>query len=152
MKAWWLGLSERERIFVAGGAAIIAVLAAAMLVVKPLANWREAALQRVETAERDYRLVHRSAALAPVSSAANDETPVRNIVNQAARAQNITLTFVNALEDGSVEIQAGPLAPDVVLEFFATLERAHGIRATTADIVRAGGEAGDVRVRATFVR
>lgn len=154
MKAWWLKLSPRERIFVAAGGALIAVFAALQLVLAPVMAWRAGAARRAETAESDYRLVYRSAALAEPAkpAAAGDDRSVRTVLTELAGQSGVALTFVNALADGSVEIQGGPAAPDDVFAFLSALETRHGVRVTAADIVRASDDPTKVRIQATLSR
>lgn len=154
MKAWWLKLSPRERIFVAAGGGLIAVLVALQLVLAPLMTWRASAAQRAETAESDYRLVYRSAALSePAKPAADpDDRSVRTVLTELAGESGVALTFVNALADGSVEIQGGPASPDDMFAFLSALESRHGVRVAAADIVRASDDPAKVRIQATLSR
>lgn len=154
MKAWWLKLSSRERIFVFAGGGVIAVLAVLQLVLSPLMAWRASAAHRAETAESDYRLVYRSAAIAEPAKpeGAGDGRSVRTVLTEIAGESGVALTFVNALADGSVEIQGGPASPDDVFAFLSALESRHGVRVTAADIVRASDDPAKVRVQATLSR
>jgi type II secretory pathway component PulM len=71
-------------------------------------------------------------------------------LNAAAASAGVSLTFVNALPDGSVEMQAGPVAPAAVFALFAQLDRDHGVRVRSADIARAAENPDLVRVQATL--
>lgn len=153
MKAWWLKRTPRERLMVAGGGVFLAVLASLQLVLSPVMAWRADAERRAETAEGEYRLVYRSAALAiPEQRATQDDTPVRNVVSDSATRSEVSLTFVNVLADGSVEIQGGPARPENVIRFFSALETEHGVRVVAADIVRVSDEPKNVRLQATVAR
>lgn len=154
MKAWWLKLSPRERTFVAAGGGVIAVLAILQLVLAPVLAWRSSAAQRAETAESDYRLVYRSAALAEPAkpAAAGEDRSVRTVLTELASQSGVALTFVNALADGSVEIQGGPASPDDMFAFLSALETRHGVRVIAADIVRASDDPARVRIQATLSR
>lgn len=153
MKAWWLKLSPRERIIVAAGVATIALLVCLQLVLSPIMAWRANAAHRAETAESDYRLVYRSAALAvPAKPASGDDTPIRNVLTDLAGQFGVSLTFVNALADGSVDIQGGPAPPDDVFRFLSSLETQHGIKVVAADIARAVDDPEKVRIQATLSR
>lgn len=153
MKAWWLKRTPRERVIVAAGGAVIAVLACLQLVLSPLMAWRADAGRRAETAQSEYRIVHRSAALAqPAKPASGDNTPIRNVLTELAGQFGVSLTFVNALADGSVDIQGGPVPPDDVFRFLSALETQHGVKVVAADIVRAADDPEKVRIQATLSR
>ena len=153
MKAWWLKRTPRERIIVAAGGAIIALLVCFQLILSPLMAWRVDAARKAETAESDYRLVYRSAALAvPAKPVGGDDTPIRNVLTDLAGQFGVSLTFVNALADGSVDIQGGPVPPEDVFRFLSALETQHGINVVAADIARAADDPEKVRIQATLSR
>lgn len=153
MTAWWRGLSIRERIVVAGGVAVIGALASLQLFLSPVLSWRAEAALRAEAAHGDYRLVFRSAALGkPAKAAGVSQAPVRNVLTDLANRAGVPLVFVNALPDGSVEMQAGPAAPEAVFRLFAALESDHGVSVAVADIARAADEPSMVRLQATLRR
>ncbi len=146
-------LNPRERLFVAVGGAAIALMAALQLVALPLLNWRARAIERAATAQEGYRLVSRSAAaVAPVRAAPPTSGPVRAAVAETAAALGVTLTFVNARPDGSVDSQAGPVAPELIYALFAALEAEHGIEIQSADIVRVPDDPNLVQAQAVFAR
>ncbi|NWG71580.1 MAG: type II secretion system protein M [Parvularculaceae bacterium] len=151
MTPWWSKRSERERLLISAGGAVIAVLGAAQFAVAPLVAWRRGTEARAAAAEERYQLVARSAALATPVQATSAE-PVRNVLNATAAALGVELTFVNALADGSVDIQAGPVAPDRLFELLSRLEREHGVKVTSADVSRASEDADLVRVQASLGR
>lgn len=151
MSAWWAARTARERVILALGAAALALLLVAQLTIMPLIKWRGDIEARAGAAEERYKIVARSAALAtPVKTEGTE--PVRNVLNTVAGALQVELTFVNALPDGSVDLQAGPLPPDKVFTLLSRLEREHGIKVKSADIARASEDASKVRVQATVAR
>ena len=152
MKAWWENLSQRERMLLGGGAVIVAVLILLQFVLSPLISWRTDVRAEAETAERNYELVARAAATAPGHESVDEETPVRNVLNDAASRNRVNLTFVNALPDGSVSLQAGPVTAENVFSLFDDLERSYAVRVVNADIARAPEDAGLVRLQATVSR
>lgn len=153
MKAWWLKRTPRERILIAAGGALIAALASLQLVLSPLIAWRKSTIRQAETAENDYRLVYRSALLSdPTKPAVADEEPIRNVLADLARQFDISLTFVNALADGSVDIQAGPTPPPQIFRFLSALEKKYGVKVTAADISRSSEDPNKVRLQATLSR
>lgn len=154
MRSWWMGLTARERLVILAGAGVLAALALLQLVFAPVVAWRAGAEKRALAAEENYRLVHRSASLAAPrgSEAAASEAPVRNVLNETAAMLQIELTFVNALPDGSVDVQAGPVAPERIYELFSTLERTYGVEVKAADMARAADDPNAVRIQATLAR
>lgn len=151
MNAWWAARTPRERLILGIGAAIVAIFGLAQLAVAPVFKWRGGAEARAAAAEDRYRLVARSAALAtPVNTASAE--PVRNVLNTTAGALGVELTFVNALADGSVDLQAGPVAPERLFDLLSRLEREHGVKVKSADISRASEDGNLVRVQATLAR
>lgn len=153
MKAWWRGLSVRERIIVAAGAGLLALLVCFQFMVSPLMGWRATAQTRAERAAADYQLVRRAAALArPASDKPESDTPIRNALTDLATRYGVPLVFVNALSDGSVEMQGGPADPQAVFELFSALESEEGVTVTVADIARASDDPEKVRLQATLSR
>jgi type II secretory pathway component PulM len=151
MNAWWANRTARERLLLALGAGLIGFFALAQATLVPLIKWRSGAAARADAAEARYQLVARSAAIATPVKAASAE-PVRNVLNALAAALDIELTFVNALPDGSVELQAGPAAPDRLFDLFLRLEREHGVKVVSADLSRSSEDADLVRAQATLAR
>jgi type II secretory pathway component PulM len=153
MKVWWSGLSSREQVLIAVAAAVIIAFLSLQLVLKPVADWRAAAAGRAADAESGYRLVARAAAAtAPSTETDSSQTPLRNAVIDTARALQVGLTFVNARPDGSVEFQAGPVAPERVFSLFAALQRQYGAKVVSADIARSPESIDHVRLQATIVK
>ena len=153
MNAWWRGLTVRERIIVAVGAGLLALLACFQFVFSPIMGWRAESETRAERAAADYQLVRRAASLAqPGGEAPTSDTPIRNALTDLAARYGVPLVFVNALSDGSVEMQGGPADPAAVFELFATLESEEGVTVTVADIARAVDDPSKVRLQATLAR
>ncbi|MEX0645203.1 MAG: type II secretion system protein GspM [Parvularculaceae bacterium] len=153
MRAWWSGRSAREQALIAIAAAIFAVFLLLQAVVKPIADWKEAAAGRAAEAESGYRLVARAAsATVPPREADGAEVPLRNAVIDTGRALQVGLTFVNARPDGSVEFQAGPVAPERVFSLFAALQSRYGAKVVSADIARSPESIDQVRLQATIVK
>jgi type II secretory pathway component PulM len=150
MKNWWRAASERERLLVFGAAAVIGLGSLFQLALAPLAKWRSGSDARAEIAEENYRLVTRAAAAAV--SARTSDAPVRNALVAAAAELQIPLAFVNALPDGSVDLQTEPAPPEKAFALFARLESEHAIGARTVDIARALDDPDLVRVQATLAR
>lgn len=152
MKGWWLKLTPRERMLIAAAGALVGALAAMQLVLAPLLSWREHVAQSVRSAEQDYRLVYRAAALGKPAAPRGEGEPARALVTDLAGRAGVSLTFVNALADGGVDIQAGPAAPENVFAFLSALETQHGVKVVAADISRTADDPGKVQLQATLSR
>jgi len=151
MSAWWSARTPRERLIISAGAMIAALLGVGQFVISPIFRWRDGVETQAAAAEDGYRLVARSAAIATPAKAASAE-PVRNVLNAAAGALGVELTFVNALPDGSVDLQAGPVAPERLFDLISRLDRDHGVKVRSADISRASENGDLVRVQANVAR
>jgi general secretion pathway protein M len=151
MKDFWNARTPRERLLLAIAAAAISLFFLLQLVVAPIARWRSAALERAEAAEANYELVALAAGQA-ITASPTGNVPVRNLLNDAALAAQVPLTFINARPDGGVEMQAGPASPERVYELFAALERRHGVQIESADIAREPADPALVRVQASLKR
>lgn len=151
MSGWWAARSERERAVLAAAAVLIALGALFQFALAPLSAWRSGADARAATAEESYRLAARAAAAATRASKASDQ-PVRNALAATASTLQIGLAFVNALPDGTVDLQTEPAPPEKIMELLAALERDHAISVKTIDIARAADDPMLVRVQATLAR
>lgn len=95
MKEWFLGLEERERWFVAAGAAALALFLIYILVVGPLYSSAAARAERVATKQQDFEWMQRVAARVKAqgpSVAQPDETIKGNlvvIVDRTARSAGL---------------------------------------------------------------
>lgn len=150
MTAWWRTLSERERVLVGGAAALFAVVFLWFAVIGPASAWRAGAAARAQAAESGYRLVSRAAALANSSAKDPNAPPLRNAVVQAAASLKIDLSFVNALPDGTVEVQGGTAAPERVFQLLSTLETKQAVKIIDVDIARSADNPASVRFQATL--
>lgn len=151
MTAFWSRLSARERLFVAIGGGIAAVLLVAQLIVAPAAGWRAAMTDRREKAESLYRLVAEASASAGVSGApagVDAATPVINVVTESA-AGRVEIVFRNARPDGGVDANV-TADPERLFEWLTLLENRYGVVVGAADIARE--QAGGVRAQLTLVR
>lgn len=151
MKAWWISRSPRERLILLAAAGLIGAGLFFQLALSPIVRWRSESGARAAAAEETYRLVARAAAGAGAKAAASD-VPIRNALTASAASLQVGLAFVNALPDGSVDMQTDPVAPEKVFEMLARLEAEHGIRAKTVDIARSLDDKTLVRVQATLSR
>ncbi|MEM9169870.1 MAG: type II secretion system protein M [Pseudomonadota bacterium] len=156
MNAVWTGLSARERLMVAGAAALIGGTLFILLVVAPVFEWRASAARRLETAERTYALVAEAARRGPSAKAASAtmdlKTATRSVVFQTADQARVSLAFVNAIADDRVTISADGVDPDRFFAWLGVLERRYGVTVENADLARDPRNPGRISVKATLGR
>lgn len=154
MKAWWDGLSPRERLALYALGAVAGLFVLLQLIIAPVSGWRGDAERRARAAQTNYRLVAEAAATGQggAGERAGEQIPVRTAIRDAAAANSITLNFINERADGAVETQAANVPPDRLFDMLAMLERQYGVRVVTADIARLSDNAGAVRAQMTFTR
>ena len=152
MKAFWERLSPRERLFVIGGGAIVALLVLLQLIIAPAVGWREAMKTKRASAEDLYRLVasaSASAGGAAASAGADLETPIINVVTDTAGSNGIEISFRNARPDGGVDATIAA-DPEKLFQWLRLLESSYGVMVVAADIARE--KSGGVRAQLTLAR
>lgn len=153
MKAFWERLSEREKLLVGAGGAIVAVLVLLQLIIAPALGWRAGMSEKRARAEDLYRLVSEASANAGVVAAAAGvdlDTPILNVLTQTTAQFGIQVNYRNAREDGGVEANVAA-EPAKLFEWLRALEQQYGVSVAAADIARsASGEA--VQAQLTLVR
>ncbi|MCB2114540.1 MAG: type II secretion system protein M [Parvularculaceae bacterium] len=153
MIAFWNRLSDREKLFVAIGAVIAAIVIILQLIVAPALGWRESASERRDRAEDLYRLVSEASASAGIVAQATGvdlDTPIINALTQTTAEFAVTVNFRNARDDGGVEanVTAGG---ERLFDWLRALEARYGVSVAAADIARsADGES--VQAQLTLVR
>jgi type II secretory pathway component PulM len=153
MRAFWERLSEREKLFVGVGGAIIAALAAFQLIVAPAFGWRRGMSEKRQRAEELYGIVSEASANAGVVAAAAGvdlATPALNVLTQSTGEYQIEVNYRNAREDGGVEANVAA-DPQKLFEWLQALESRYGITVASADIARASSVEG-VQAQLTLVR
>ena len=154
MSNFWQGLSQREKLFVTGGATIIGFFVVIQFMVFPLVDWRSDSKRSIARAENLYQLAAQASASSGTASTANADlsTPVRNVVSSSASRRSIVLDFVNLREDGSVEVTIGDTPTEALFEWFVDLEKNFGVALASADVSRNPEQAGMANARLVFVR
>ena len=149
-------LTQREKLMLGIGAGVVALCLFLLLVLGPVMQWRENAQLKAMTAERNFALIEEAAARQPPkrpNRSANSTTSVRNAVYQTAARANVTLSYVNALSDGRVTVNANDAKAQQLYAWLGVLEQEHAIRVESADVARsADGGAGVLAFQATFAR
>ncbi len=154
MNDFWAERTERERLLIWAAAAIFACAILYYLIVSPLGRWRSDAAREATRAEATYSIVREAAASAAAgnvpSASGEGQTPVRNALIQTARANGVTLNFVNPRPDGMVEAGVDVVGPDQLFTWLRLLEDRYAVTVVTADIARDGGDPGLVRAQFVF--
>jgi type II secretory pathway component PulM len=153
MRAFWERLSDREKIFVAVGAAVALLIAVAQLIISPALGWRASMDEKRGLAEELYGLVSQASAAAGVGAAAAGvdlETPILNVITQSTAQFDVEVNYRNARPDGGVEANV-TASPDKLFDWLSTLENRYAISVAAADIARSA--AGDgVQAQLTLIR
>jgi type II secretory pathway component PulM len=153
MTAFWERLSEREKLFVGVGGAILAMLAVLQLILAPAFGWRHGMSEKRQRAEDLYGIVSEASANAGVVAAAAGvdlATPALNVLTQSTGEYQIEVNYRNAREDGGVEANVAA-DPQKLFEWLRTLESRYGITVASADIARASSGEG-VQAQLTLIR
>lgn len=138
MKAFWARLSERERLFVAVGGAVVAVFIVLQLMISPALGWRAGQSDRRNRAEELYRLVAEASATAGTVAARGDadlQTPILNVLTQSTGEFGVEVNYRNGRQDGGVEANVAA-DPAKLFEWLVMLEDRYGVAVASADVSR----------------
>lgn len=153
MKAFWERLSDREKLFVGAGGAIVAVLALVQLVILPAIGWRGQMSEKRAGAEQLYDLVSEASASAgavATGPAADLSTPILNVITQSTGDFGVVVNYRNGRPDGGVD--ANVVAdPAKLFEWLKHLETQYGVSVAAADISRSTGGA-EAQAQLTLIR
>lgn len=154
----WQTLSARERTIVIGGAALVVIVAAYMLVLSPFYAALEARAQRVGAKQADLAYIRgvsaevQTLAAAQPALAAVDESLVV-LIDRTARENGVGSALTGQTPSGNngirVRLESAPF--DSVVQWLGVLQQQHGIDVETATIDRAGAT-GLVNASLTLVR
>jgi len=156
MKEIWISRSRRERILLIVACALFAAGAVYTLIVSPLGQWRSDAGQRVLYAEETYNLVTQATAKAVGTTSSSGDrdafAPIRSTLNQSARANGVSLNFVNQRSDGNVEASVDAIDPDALFRWLQELDARYAIAMQSVDIIRENASGPLVRAQIVFGR
>jgi general secretion pathway protein M len=147
LQAWYSGLAERERRFVAIGAVGVVVLLIVGIIM-PLNTSITNARKRVETKQVDLAFIQSAlpqiAAAGPAMNAATPESLVV-LVDSSARESGLGKALTNSqpTPDKGLRIRLDHAPFDAMVAWLARLSQQHGVRVESAEIESAG-EAGMV--------
>jgi general secretion pathway protein M len=145
VQAWYSGLAERERRFVAFGAVGVVVLLIVGIIV-PLNTSISQARKRVETKQVDLAFIQSALPqLAAAGPAVNVATPESLVVliDSSARESGLGKALSNSqpTPDKGLRIRLDNAPFDAMVAWLARLSQQHGVRVESAEIESAG-EAG----------
>lgn len=136
MSVWWSGLSRREQLLIMIAGGLAGALFVSMLVVRPLAQWRDNAARDAARARDGYELVATAAALAGRSAAPapQNTVPLRQAITLSAAEAGIELIRIGTETDGQIETQPDLASGDRLFQWLANLEAQYGVTVAFADI------------------
>ena len=156
MRELWNDRSPRERILLLIAASLFAVGMVYYMVVSPLGRWRSAMERDKEMATQTYSMIVEAASKGAVANAralgAASSEPIRNTLIQTARANAITLNFVNRRPNGDVEANVDAVEATLLYRWLHQLEESSAIKAISVDIAREQSNSGLVRAQLVFGR
>jgi len=151
MMPWWLERSRREQTALLALGLVVLALAVFQFAVKPLVDYRTAAkadyesavelLSQVEADARDILALKAGAAL-------RSDVPARTVVSVVASEQALTITRVQPLENGDLDVWLDDVASVALFKWATTLYERHGIAVVRASVQKNDG--GTVRAQITL--
>ncbi len=95
MTAWFTALSQREKLLIVGGAALIGVVLFAMMVMGPVLRFQSTARLAYDDASTTYQLVAR-AAESPSGDNSLDSSAMRSILTRTAGRSGVVINRINS--------------------------------------------------------
>lgn len=159
MKAWWQGLSAREKTLVGWTGVLLAGFLFWLLLWRPLLAANEAAIARADSLQRELGWIHAAAAeIARLegsgagSRASRGNQSLLALVESSARGAGMENAFRRGepAAPGQVRVWLENAAFDPLVRWLQVLDERYGVTASEASIDRAGVP-GLVNVRLTLV-
>ena len=147
LRAQWAQRSQRERVLLAVGAGLLALLLLVLLVLGPARQARLAAVDRHAEAIETLSLVV-SATDAP-PAVAGSGAPLRAVVSQSAEAAGLVIDRYDSAGD-DVRVAIGEAAPPALFAWLTELREQEGIEVVEAQLRREAS--GGVSARLTLRR
>lgn len=138
---WWRDRSGREQLLLALMAGLVVVIIGWLGIIRPLAIAREAAVERLATAERDLGDVR---AMTPAIRAAEQRArpagtlPVIERVGQRATEAGLTTERLASDNDGRVTLRVPAVKPAILLRWIADIEARDAIIVDRLAVTRNG--------------
>lgn len=156
MKDWYLGLEPRERLVVAGGAVVVALLLVWGLVLSPIYGASAATAQRVDEKRATLAFLRNAAAElagAPALAAAGPDMSGQSlvvVVDRSARSAGLgaALTRNQPVGEDGIRVRLDNAAFNALATWLGTLNSSAGLAIETGTFERAAEEG---RVNATLI-
>lgn len=142
MREWFFERTPREQALIGIALALAVIVGGWLLVVQPALNYRAeskadyeraaALLEDISNAAREIR------ALGSLGNerAVQSSQPVRTVAVSTARAEDVTLTRLEPMEDGSLTVWLEDVEAPALYGWLLRLYRDHGIAVTKASLSR----------------
>ena len=153
MIAWWLDRSSREQIALGAGAVIVTLFILFQFGLKPLVDYRRGAqadydgalalLTQIETDAQQIQTLQ-------ATNAPRTTMPARTAVSMVAGEQGLSLTRLQPLENGDLDIWLEDVTSPALFKWLAALSERHGISVVRAAVQR--NDNGTVRAQITLTR
>ncbi|WLD56645.1 type II secretion system protein M [Salinispirillum sp. LH 10-3-1] len=156
MRDRWTSYDTNEQLIIGGVGALAIVVFLWLLVIQPVANWREQTARDLQRAEDSLQWLSRAAPrLRQVSlnegpGAVSQQQSMTNIVSEAARRNNVSLTRFEQSGQNGLRFWLDDQRFDLTLAWLADLEL-QGIRVDQVTISQTNNP-GLVTVRGVFLR
>ncbi|MEO1041008.1 MAG: type II secretion system protein M [Pseudomonadota bacterium] len=148
MRAYFVGLSDRERLLVMIAAGLLVVMVVLFGVINPIHSYRDNAQRRFAEAERMAALTDKIAVAAQQTQQSSGS--LRSLVTQRARQRDLVIARI-ADGDGSVDLVFSDEPYDAFFEWLQALTEDDGLIVQEA-LVRPGSRPGSVNARMTLAR
>jgi general secretion pathway protein M len=138
---WWRDRSRREQILLLVMAALLAVTIAWLGILRPLAAARDAATQRLATAESslgEVKAMTLAIRTAEARARPASNTPVIERIGARATEAGLTAERLAADSDGRVTLRVPAVKPAILLRWIADIETRDGIIVDRLSITRNG--------------
>jgi general secretion pathway protein M len=157
MKNWFLGLAQREQIFVGGGAIVVLVAVFYTLVWVPLDTGQQSLAQEVGTWQRSLAelkplkgMQASAAGDTAVNVSSGSQTPVV-IVDRTLRARGLdrALQRSQPTTSNGIRVDFDNVAFDELVMWLGDLSSQHGMQVTSGSMSQSS-QSGPGRINATF--
>lgn len=157
MKNWFLGLAQREQIFVAGGALVVLIAVFHTLVWMPLDTGQESLAQEVDVWQRSLAdlkplkgMQANTTGAQPSVAAAGSQTPVV-IVDQTLRARGLdrALQRSQPTTSSGIRVEFDNVAFDELVLWLGDLSSQYGMEVSSGSMSQSS-QSGPGRINATF--
>lgn len=145
MKRFWSGLSERERLLICTGAAVMTALVIYMFVVNPLAARKKVSLSALEAEKTIYYSVLDMAQASKrngetIQTAPFNTVPIREAATEASRKTGIAISRIQPGRDGDVSFWIDTATTWEIFNWFLLLEQEYGRQAKRISLQKNTGE------------